>query len=112
MKTLSTFFIACFLVSAANLKAQDTYDSVRSKHLRDSAWHELVSYDYYGWAFQWDSIYLVRWTSWTCSDINERERRANEDIYLRKRFDEISAPFPEYLKSRKAKSKIDLTERH
>jgi len=114
MKTTAVFLLACWIIAAADTKAQDTYDPIRSQHLRDSAWRQLVSYDYYCWAFEWDSIYLDRWTSWTCEAIHEREdyRRAKEEARLRKRTEEDDAAFPEYTRAKKRKSKIELTERH
>ena len=98
MKTLPAFLIAASFLAAAEVQAQTQYDSARFIHLSDSAWHELRSYDWYCWAFQWDSIFLVRWTSWTCADINEREdtRRAKEEARLRKKNGEDDAAFPEY----------------
>ena len=114
MKTLAAFLIAASFLAYAEVQAQAQYDSVRFQHLSDSAWHELRSYDYYGWAFQWDSIFLVRWTSWSCDDIHEREdqRRAREDARLRKQFEEINAPFPEYTNTKKRKTKNELTDGH
>ena len=114
MKTTAVFLLACFLLAESDVKAQIKYDSIRSKHLRDSAWDDLHSYDYYGWAFEWDSMYLVRWTSWSCEAINEREdtRRAKEEARLRKRTEEDDAAFPEYTKAKNRKSKKELTERH
>jgi hypothetical protein len=113
MKTLPAFLIAASFLAAAEIQAQAPFDSVRFQHQMDSAWYELRSYDFYGWAFQWDSIFMVRWTSWTCDDIHDREdeRRASEDAYLRKRFEETSAPFPEYTNAKKRKTKNELTER-
>lgn len=110
MKKPSVFFIACFLLAAADSQAYQ-FDSLRWVHQRDSAWKELTSYDYYGWAFQWDSLFLVRWTSWTCNDIHDREegRRAKEETRLRKKHDEDDAAFPEYTKAKKHKNEKALT---
>lgn len=114
MKTLPAFLIAATFLTAAEVQAQAQFDSVRFQHLQDSAWHELRSYDWYCWAFQWDSIYMVRWTSWTCADIHDREdkRRAREDAYQRKRNGEDDAAFPEYTIIKKRKDQKVISARH
>jgi hypothetical protein len=102
MKTQAVLSLT-FLLSAAQVNAQLPYDSARYQHLKDSAWTELRSYDYYGWAFEWDSMYLLRWSSWTCVGIHEREdmRRAKEESRLRKRNEEDDEAFPEYNETKK-----------
>jgi hypothetical protein len=114
MKTLAALIITSFLVSEADVCAQTQFDSVRFQHLSDSAWQELRSYDFYCWAFQWDSIFLVRWTSWSCDDIHDREdqKRAKEDAYQRRYFEETSAPFPEYTNAKKRKDQKVISAQH
>ncbi len=114
MKSLPAFLIGASFFAAAEVLAQTQFDSTRFEKQKAIGWHELISYDYYCWAFQWDSLFLVRWTSWTCDEINEREdqRRAREDAYQRKRFEETSAPFPEYTIAKKRKDQKVISARH
>ncbi|MEI8133782.1 MAG: hypothetical protein WCH46_01745 [bacterium] len=95
--------ITALLIDATSLRAQNLYDSARYQHLSDSAWQELVSYDYYGWAFEWDSIYFARWTYWSCGAIAKREARRRNEInaYYAKRNGEDDSAFPDGLKSKK-----------
>ncbi len=112
MKTTAVFLTVTLLLPIAPAQAQ--FDSIRWAHQRESAWEALISYDYYSLAFQWDSEYIVRWTNWTCEGIHEREdsKRASVDAYFNKRFEETSAPFPEFTKAKKPKAKKQLAERH
>jgi hypothetical protein len=113
MKTLPAFLVAASFLAASEVQAQTKFDSVRYQHQKDSAWHELTNYDAYCWAFQWDSLYLVRWTSWTCDEINEREdeRRARQDAYEKKRNEEDDAAFPEYSIIKRKDQKV-ISARH
>jgi hypothetical protein len=107
MKTLAVFLTAVSLTATSDLHPQIQYDSAQWQHLKDSAWVELTSYSHYAWAFEWDSIFFVRWTSWNCEDIHDREvyRRAKVDAYWRRRNGKDDEPFPELNESKKSVAK-------
>jgi hypothetical protein len=88
--------VVYFLLLLIASSASADFDSTLWKRERDSAWNAICDYPI---AFQWDSNYMVRWTSWSCAGIHKREddSRATWNNYFNTRADEDNAAFPEYL---------------